>query len=294
MATEDPFKNLKGHPNTYIVQDQSSQDELTRVDEQDRMYNEIVGGVLPEQPDPSRFQRVLDVGCGSGRWLVETAKTYPTISQLVGVDISVKMLEYAQAQAETAGVSDRVKFQTGNGLIALDFPEAFFDLVNMRLGMSWVRKWDWPKLLHEYQRVAKPGGMIRITEVSIPEPENRFPATARLMELICQAFYQASHFFAPGPDGVIAHLAEQMSKHGIIDVQTRVYDISFHKDPQTRHAAVNDVQRLGRTFAPFIRKWVEFSDDYDALYRQVVQETQQPDFELSTRLLTAWGRTPES
>ena len=48
------------------------------------------------QPDPTIFERVLDVGCGKGGWLIEGARSYPTMKQLVGVDISGKMLQYAR------------------------------------------------------------------------------------------------------------------------------------------------------------------------------------------------------
>ena len=71
------------HSSTYIVQDRSNQEELARVRIQGQMITTCMGGVLPEQPDPHRFKRVLDVGCGTGEWLIEMAKTYPDISLLI-------------------------------------------------------------------------------------------------------------------------------------------------------------------------------------------------------------------
>src|SRR5258708_15848139 len=73
-------------PSTYFVQDRSNQEELDRLQIQDHMLTASMGGVLPEQPDPTAFQRVLDVGCGTGDWLIELAKTTPTCPSLVGVD----------------------------------------------------------------------------------------------------------------------------------------------------------------------------------------------------------------
>jgi hypothetical protein len=50
------------HPSTYLVQDRSSDEELTRLLIQDQMATTAMGGVLPEQPDPTIFRQVLDVG----------------------------------------------------------------------------------------------------------------------------------------------------------------------------------------------------------------------------------------
>lgn len=68
-----------------------------------------MGGVLPEQPRPASFQRILDVVCGTGDWLIQTARTYPTMALLVGVDVSSTLLAYAQVQAAHQQVAERVE-----------------------------------------------------------------------------------------------------------------------------------------------------------------------------------------
>jgi ubiquinone/menaquinone biosynthesis C-methylase UbiE len=49
----------------------------------------------------------------------------------------------------------------------LAFPNGFFDLVNLRCGSSFVRTWEWPKLLEEMRRVCRPDGVLRLTEPAI-------------------------------------------------------------------------------------------------------------------------------
>jgi SAM-dependent methyltransferase len=88
------------HPSTYVVQDRSNKEELIRLNFQDQMLTTSMGGVLPEQSDPAAFESVLDVACGTGAWLIEAAKTYPTMSLLVGADISKRMVEYAATNGQ--------------------------------------------------------------------------------------------------------------------------------------------------------------------------------------------------
>lgn len=104
------------HPGTSFVQDRDNQEELARLRLQDQMMTRAMGGVLPEQPDPTRFSRVLDVGCGTGSWLIELARVVPTCSLLVGVDVSRPFVQDARAQAEATHVSDRVEFQVMDAL----------------------------------------------------------------------------------------------------------------------------------------------------------------------------------
>jgi len=175
-------------------------------------------GVLPEQPDPTIFHRVLDVGCGSGSWLIQAAKTYPTMTTLVGADINIQMIEYARGLAQEQGVSDCVEFHVMDSLRMLEFPRGYFDLVNHRMGFSYLRTWDWAKLLQEFQRVSKPGGVIRITECDTMINSNS-SALTRLCTLLVEAFYRAGHFFTPEGAGVTNKLAHLLHQYGIENVQ---------------------------------------------------------------------------
>ncbi len=285
-----PTDPRQEHPSTYVVQDRSNEEELTRLQIQDQMLTAGMGGVLPEQPDPTRFQRVLDVGCGTGGWLIEAAKTYPAMSLLVGADVSSRMVEYARTQAEAQQVSDRVQFATMDALRMLEFPTDNFDLVNQRLGQSYLRTWDWPKLLHEFQRVTRPGGVIRVTESDINE--NTSPALTRLLEISLDAFYRAGHFFTPDGNGVTSQLAGLLHQYGLQNVQTRAYPLEYRAGTAQGQRFYEDMRHTFRTALPFLRKWSRLPDDYETIYQQMLSEMQQPDFVAIWNLLTAWGNKP--
>jgi ubiquinone/menaquinone biosynthesis C-methylase UbiE len=167
---------------TYAVFDRNSKEELLRLSIQDQMITAAMGGVLPEHPHPAKLRRVLDIGSGPGNWLIETAKTYPEIETLIGIDISKPMVEYAREQAKTQ-MAHRVEFHVMDALLILEFPSDFFDLVNLRFGISFLRTWDWPKMLSEMQRVSRAGGVIRITDEEIVHQSNS--PTARCCAQAC-------------------------------------------------------------------------------------------------------------
>jgi ubiquinone/menaquinone biosynthesis C-methylase UbiE len=286
----DPRRELGG---TYVVQDRANMDELTRVHIQDQMITATMGGVLPEQSDPERLRRVLDVGCGTGDWLIEVAKTYPDIEYLVGIDVSRQMIEYARKEAEAQQVSDRVEFRLMDALQMLEFPSDFFDLVNHRFAQSWLRTWDWPKLLREYRRVTRPGGVIRVTEGDMVA-ESSSPALIRLYELLLDAFYRAGHCFTRTSDGVTSQLVGLLHQIGVENVQTQLHIASYRAGTVEGKRFIEDIGLGMRTIVPFLRKWGQVPDDFEAFYQQVLDEMQQPDFFSQGKLLTVWGRKPQS
>lgn len=286
-----PTDPRREHPSTYFVQDRSNKEEMIRVMIQDQLVTASMGGVLPEQPDPTIFHRVLDVGCGTGGWLIEAAKTYPTMSLLVGVDVSGRMVEYARTQAEDQQVSDRVQFRTMDALRMLEFPTDYFDLVNQRFGTSYLRTWDWPKLLHEFQRVTRPGGVVRVTEGNFLVQSPSL-ALARLYELALDVFYRAGHYFTAESNGVTGELVRLLHQFGLQNVQTRVHIMEYRAGTTEGQRFYEDMKHFFQTILPFFRKWSKVPDDYEAIYQQALSEMQQPDFVATSSLLTAWGSKP--
>lgn len=279
------------HPSTYFMQDRSNQEELTRLDIQDQLVTTMHGGVLPEQADPTIFQHVLDVGCGTGGWLIEAAKTYPGMLRLDGVDVSRKVVEFAREQALAQHVSDRVEFRTMDALRMLEFPSSTFDLVNQRSGAGYLRTWDWPKLLQEYRRVARPGGVIRITEGNWAVESNS-PALTRLFDLLQKTFYHAGHSFAPTSDGVTRELVSLLEQFGLEHVQTHRHHSESRAGMASWQGFCDDMRLVFRTTLPFQRKWIKVPDDYETLYQQMLTEIQQPDFVATGSMLTVWGTNP--
>lgn len=278
------------NPSTYFVQDRSNEEELSRLLIQDQMLTAGMGGALPEQVDPERFQRVLDVGCGPGGWLIEVARTYPHISRLAGVDVSRRMVEYARERAEEQGCGDRVEFHIMDTLRMLEFLPASFDLVNQRAGGSYLRTWDWPRLLSEFQRIARRGGVIRLTEANIIESNS--PALTLHGSLLAQAFYQAGHFFTKDGQGMTGKLVQTMQQAGLQDVQTRPFALEYRAGTPAGQLFAEDMEHFFRTILPFLRKWATVPENYQDICRQALLEIRQPDFVATWNMLTAWGTVP--
>lgn len=283
MSTELP----REHPSTYFVQDRSNQEEMNRLEIQDKMITAGMGGVLPELSDPTLLRRVLDVGCGTGGWLIETAKTYSTIEKLVGADISGKMLDYARAQAEAQQLEKRVLFQTTDALRALPFADDYFDLVNQRLGVSWLRTWEWRKILLEHQRVCRPSGIIRITEGI--GAESNSPALTKLNTIALSAFHHSGNLWTAQSSGITDEVVRLMTQHGIQDVQSKVHTLVYSQGTNAHQSFCEDMRRVFRVALPFFHKWTRVPNDYDEICEIALKEMQSADFVATGTLLTAWG-----
>ena len=286
--SQEPHKYK--HPSTYIVQDRQSEKEMRRLTIQDQLTTRIMGGVLPEQANPSSFQRILDIGCGTGNWAIQTARTYPTIS-LAGIDISKPMIEHARAQAAIQQVADRTEFRVMDALLILEFPSNTFDMVNLRFGASFVRTWEWPKMLSEMQRVLRPEGVVRVTDVELAH-ESSSPALLQLLRMLICAFSRGGSYFEQVPTGMTAHLAPILTQYGCQDVQTKAYSFEYVAGTAEWQEFYDDMALAFQTLQPFLQKQGCAPKDYNAIYQQALIEMQQPDFRATWNYLTAWGKTP--
>jgi cyclopropane fatty-acyl-phospholipid synthase-like methyltransferase len=103
--------------------------------------------------------RVLDLGCGTGKPAVQLARN--TGAKVLGVSISTGDVQLGSQRAAAEGLSDQVTFQHGDAM-ALDLPEASFDSV---LGIElMVHVPDRATVLKQIARVVKPGGRVVLTD----------------------------------------------------------------------------------------------------------------------------------
>src|SRR5947209_14425138 len=121
-----------------------------------------MGGPLTGIADPKALHDVLDLGCGPGGWVLDTAFENPHM-EVAGIDISRIMIDYANARARTQQLPN-ASFGVMDITRPLEFPDASFDLVNARFLFAVLKRDAWSPFLDECTRVLRPGGILRLTE----------------------------------------------------------------------------------------------------------------------------------
>jgi len=102
-------------------------------------------------------ESVLDVGCGSGRWALEIAQTYPA-SYVLGVDLVPPSLD---------DMTDRphnLTFAQVNLFDGLPFSDGVFGYVHQRLLYLALPITAWPEVIGELARITSSGGWVEIVE----------------------------------------------------------------------------------------------------------------------------------
>nr|CAG8477791.1 3429_t:CDS:2 [Entrophospora candida] len=116
--------------------------------------------------------QVLDVGCGSGTWVLEMASEFPQ-SQFTGIDISPMYPSQVKP--------GNVEFLHVDVLKGLPFNDNTFDFVVIRNMITAFSSSDWKFCIQELIRVTKPGGYIESSEFEIPAL-NRGPVSKRMSD----------------------------------------------------------------------------------------------------------------
>ena len=98
---------------------------------------------LVEELDVPESGMVLEVGCGTGRNLIEVARRYPT-ARLFGLDISEAMLTTARNNIARAGLTGRITLKQADAT-SFDAQELFgcaqFDRVFFSYTLSMIPDW---------------------------------------------------------------------------------------------------------------------------------------------------------
>lgn len=109
-------------------------------------------------------QKILDVATGTADVAIEAANSLSP-EKIVGVDISVEMLEVGRKKIQRKGLQEIISLEEGDSE-NLPFPDNTFDALTVAFGVRNFENLE--QGLREMQRVLKPGGKVVILEFSKP------------------------------------------------------------------------------------------------------------------------------
>jgi ubiquinone/menaquinone biosynthesis C-methylase UbiE len=151
--------------------------------------------------------RVLDVGCGTGRLAVVLAQRVGPTGSVNGIDPAREMVRRAKAKARRAGVT--ATFQQAFAQ-QLPFADASFDVLTCTLALHHVADQDRPTAVAEMYRVLRPGGTILIGEFQAASRRRRWP--------------RLHHF---GAENTIEQARELVGSTGFTDIEQADTNIAW-------------------------------------------------------------------
>ena len=112
-----------------------------------------------------RKGRLLDVGCGTGKLLIEAGRRGV---RGIGVDTNSEMLLIAEERVKKHNLARRIDFKHGDAT-SLEFNDRTFDVIVSILMVSELHPKQLKAFLNEAARVVVPGGQVVIGGEGIPQ-----------------------------------------------------------------------------------------------------------------------------
>lgn len=134
-------------------------EELDRLDKQHIMFTEVMGRypppmqeVLAEPPPGERPVACLDLGCGSGCWILDVARDFPHCS-CVAVDL---------VPMQVVDLPPNCRSEIDDINLGLQHYQEEFNVIHTRLVCSGVR--DYAGLIDQTSLATRPNGLVIFTE----------------------------------------------------------------------------------------------------------------------------------
>ncbi|RKP10543.1 S-adenosyl-L-methionine-dependent methyltransferase [Thamnocephalis sphaerospora] len=155
-------------------------------------------------------KRAIDIGTGSGVWMMEMATDFPSC-EFLGVDI-------APLQPTTI-LPRNCRFEMANALEGLPHADGYFDYVRHSLLVTAVPKEKWQTYVNECARICASGGWVEMVETNC-KTYGGGPVWNQMGKVSAVAF-QARGL---SPE-TTEHLDELMRVAGLVDVAVKEFKI---------------------------------------------------------------------
>ncbi|KAF9486357.1 S-adenosyl-L-methionine-dependent methyltransferase [Pholiota conissans] len=154
---EEYGRNLNNYSDIYRLP--ADDEELQRLDKQHVLLADVMGGkyappmaAVMANDVPGETKAVLDLGCGSGSWILDVARDFP--------DCSAVAVDLIPMQSPTMPPNLRSEIDDIN--LGLEHFYGDFNVVHARLISSGIK--DYHLLVDQISRVLRPGGLIDVSE----------------------------------------------------------------------------------------------------------------------------------
>nr|WHF59452.1 global regulator LaeA [Ganoderma lucidum] len=192
----------------------ADEEEFERLDRQHIMFMEVMGRYAPPIPDiladdtPGVTKTCVDLGCGSGSWILDIARDFPHCSA-VAVDL---------VPMQDINMPPNCRSEVDDINLGLQHFYGAFNVAHARLVSSGIR--DYKGLIDEMVQTLRPRGLVEVVEFDFhmydehqqPILPNRLeeetPAIARWMNFVNVAIEQRG-----GEPDAANHLHQWMVTH---------------------------------------------------------------------------------
>ncbi|CAG8560457.1 3314_t:CDS:2 [Ambispora gerdemannii] len=222
--------------------------------------------------------KVLDIGCGSGAWIMDLS-TENSSSTFVGID----MVPIFPKKCPT-----NAAFLQCNVLDGIPFPDATFDFVHQRsLRLAFTLE-NWKATIDDILRVTKPGGWVEFCELDLCI-RNMGPTLRKILNGATQ--YHAGVGVEPYVVPFLKHIlakTDKLKEIYFVETSTPFGSWGGKLGEMTFDLMVEEIQGMN----PFITPILEVTNEkFSKMIGEL--ETESNDYETSFRYIRWFGQKKE-